>query len=247
MFELSDRVVLVAGGSGYLGISTCRAIRNQGAEVIIIDKKNPPDEEHFTYFDIDISDEPGLNDALSKIRKKYGRLDAAVNMTFSNAGMAFDEMTLEDWQRGIKITLGGAFIFSRACGRWLVDAGGGSIVHFGSMYGVISPDPSVYESDKSINPIEYGAGKAGILQMVRYQAVRWAKAEVRVNAVVPGAFPNREVQKNHSFIQSLSRKTPMGRIGRPEELAGTVVFLVSDESSYVTGQAIVVDGGWTIW
>ena len=124
---------------------------------------------------------------------------------------------------------------------------GGSIIHFSSMYGVVSPDPRIYENDAGVNPIEYGVAKAGILQMVRYQAVRWAKKGIRVNAVVPGAFPNPHVQKNTSFIHALEDKAPMGRIGQPEDLVGLLVFLAADESSFITGQHFVVDGGWTIW
>ena len=115
------------------------------------------------------------------------------------------------------------------------------------MYGVVSPDPRMYDSDAEINPVEYGVSKAGLLQMVRYQAVRWASKGIRVNAVVPGAFPRKKVQEHTAFIQRLKQKAPMGRIGQPEDLVGIVVFLASDESSFITGQHIIVDGGWTVW
>ena len=126
--------------------------------------------------------------------------------------------------------------------------GHGSIVHFSSMYGVVSPDPRMYPATQAVNPIDYGVAKAGILQLVRYQAVQLAPTGVRVNAIVPGPFPIPSTQGQDSeFMQRLRAKVPMGRVGNPKEIVGAVVFLVSDAASYVTGTQIVVDGGWTAW
>ena len=98
------------------------------------------------------------------------------------------------------------------------------------------------------NPIEYGVAKAGIEQMIRYLAVSWAPDGVRVNGVCPGPFPNPQLQARHpEFIQRIEQKVPMGRIGEPHEIAGAAIFLASDEASYITGQTVVVDGGWTAW
>ena len=98
------------------------------------------------------------------------------------------------------------------------------------------------------NPIEYGVGKAGIIQMTRYLAVHWGKQNVRCNCISPGPFPNPGVQTSHpEFIERLAGKSPMGRIGQPGEIAGAVQFLLSDAASYITGQNLFVDGGWTSW
>ena len=98
------------------------------------------------------------------------------------------------------------------------------------------------------NPIEYGVGKAGIIQMTRYLAVHWGNRNVRCNCISPGPFPNPSVQQQYpEFIGRLAAKTPLGRIGVPDEVAGAVTFLVAPVSSYVTGQNLAVDGGWTIW
>src|SRR5690606_32601685 len=98
------------------------------------------------------------------------------------------------------------------------------------------------------NPPDYGAAKAGLLQLTRYQAVAWAKRNIRVNAVVPGPFPKTFGQgANAEFVERLSQRVPLGRVGNPEEIAGSVVYLCSDAASYVTGTSLVVDGGWTAW
>jgi gluconate 5-dehydrogenase len=123
----------------------------------------------------------------------------------------------------------------------------GVIINISSMYGIVSPDPRIYGDSGYNNPPDYGAGKAGIIQFTKYAACHLAAKGIRVNAVSPGPFPGAEVQKNEAFITNLKNKVPLGRIGQPADLKGVVVFLASDASSYITGQNIIVDGGWTVW
>ena len=115
------------------------------------------------------------------------------------------------------------------------------------MYGIVSPNPVIYDGTDYANPVNYGAGKAALLQLTRFAAVHLAGKGVRVNAISPGPFPSPAVQRNTTFIKRLEEKVPLGRIGQPEELKGAVVFLASDAASYITGHNLVVDGGWTIW
>ena len=127
-------------------------------------------------------------------------------------------------------------------------AGAGSIVNVASMYGIVSPQPAAYAGSPDFhNPPAYGAAKAGVIQYTRYAAVHLAPDGVRVNAISPGPFPSPSVQEDPAFIAGLAARVPLGRIGRPEDLVGPLVFLLSDASRYVTGHNLVVDGGWTIW
>ena len=123
----------------------------------------------------------------------------------------------------------------------------GSIINIASIYGTVSPDPEIYENSGFDNPPEYGAGKAAIIQFTRYIAVHNAKYGVRANSISPGPFPNQTVQKNKKFMNNLKRKIPMNRIGHPNELKGITIFLASNASSFLTGENIHVDGGWTAW
>jgi NAD(P)-dependent dehydrogenase (short-subunit alcohol dehydrogenase family) len=115
------------------------------------------------------------------------------------------------------------------------------------MYGSVSPDPHIYEKPMNPNPVEYGVGKAGIQQLARYLAVHYGPRGVRCNAISPGPFPNPNIQRDQpAFIERLSQKVPLGRVGQSPEIAGAVAFLVSDAATFITGQNLAVDGGWTI-
>jgi NAD(P)-dependent dehydrogenase (short-subunit alcohol dehydrogenase family) len=116
------------------------------------------------------------------------------------------------------------------------------------MYGSVSPDPRVYEAPMNVNPVEYGVGKAGIIQLTRYLAVHYGKFNVRCNCISPGPFPNPNVQQQHpEFVARLANKVPMGRVGSAEEIAGAATFLVGNGATFITGQNLFVDGGWTAW
>lgn len=258
LFDLDGRVALVAGGGGYLGGPVCEALARHGARVVVADRRQDAADAacgrlagaglSAEAIMLEVTDEAAVAAALDQVLSAHGRLDIAVNATAWSSGKPMDEMALDDWEAGVRVTLGGAFVLSREAGRRMAARGAGSIIQFSSMYGLVSPDPRIYGPRWNVNPPDYEAAKAGILQLVRYQAVMWAPRGVRVNAVVPGPFPNPAGQgADAEFVQRLSSRVPLGRVGRAEEIAGAVVFLASDASSFVTGASIVVDGGWTAW
>jgi gluconate 5-dehydrogenase len=157
------------------------------------------------------------------------------------------EISEEQWLAGIDGSLNGVFRCLQAGARAMLPAQSGSIINIASMYGVVSPDPSIYGSSGQDNPPNYGTGKAAIIQLTRYAACHLGRSGIRVNAISPGPFPKPQVQQNRDLIANLEAKTALGRIGQPHELKGAVVFLASAAASYVTGINLMVDGGWTAW
>ena len=257
-FDLTAKVALVVGGGGYLGKPICRALAEHGAYVIIADVQKEAAEKVYGLLadkglsaeamNLDIGDEDAVKAAVDAIVSRHGSLDIVVNSTAYSTGKPMEQMGMADWEKGLHVSLSGAFVLSREAGRVMAAQGSGSIIQFSSMYGKVSPDPRIYAPDYNVNPIDYGAAKAGILQMVRYQAVMLAPFGVRVNSVVPGPFPDPAGQGGDAkFVKKLSDKVPMARIGDAEEIVGAVVFLTSDAASFITGTEIVVDGGYTAW
>ena len=258
MFELAGKAALVAGGAGWLGAAICRKLAGQGASVMIADidadraaeaasaTAAVRDGAQVRAIALNADDEESTKKAVAETMDAFGRLDIMVNATFAAAGRRLEEITAAEFDRTLHTNIVGNFLLARESAA--VMHNGGSLVFFGSMYGLIAPDPRMYRAPMAPNPIEYGVAKAGVIQMAKYLAVYWAEKKIRVNAIVPGAFPNALTQeKNPDFVERLGAKTPMGRIGTPEEIAGAVVYLASDEASFVTGTTIVVDGGWTAW
>lgn len=259
LFDLTGQTALVAGGGGYLGEAICRALGAHGAKVAVGDVSETPaqrtadavaaDGGRAVAVRLDCAQEASIEEALDQAESALGPVTIVVNCAMAATGKTHDELSGEDWVACLKVTLVGEFLLSRAAARRMIRRQSpGSIVHFGSMYGIVSPDPRAYDEQVAVNPPDYGAAKAGVLQLTRYQAVLWGKDGIRVNAVVPGPFPNPKVQAEHpAFVQRLQQRVPLGRVGGSEEIAGAVVYLASPAASFVTGTALVVDGGWTAW
>ena len=263
-FCLKGKVAFVAGGAGYLGTPVCIKLAGQGATVMIADiNKDRAFAAATEVADavpgakvgsvtMDASDEFAVRKAIADTVEKFGGLDIMVNATCAAIGKLVEEISPEEFDSALHGNLTSALFLARESAAAMKN--GGSIVMFSSMYGRVSPDPRVYFAPMKPNPIEYGVAKAGIEQMVRYLAVYYGPKNIRVNGVCPGPFPNQNVPSYkadldgfRSFVDRLAGKVPMGRVGKRHELAGPVTFLASDESSFVNGHILMVDGGWTAW
>ncbi|WP_316814118.1 SDR family oxidoreductase [Pedobacter heparinus] len=256
LFSLESRNIWVVGAAGYLGQAIVKLLQQADASVLAIDIENRANDFIYTLQNREKLSAATLNTRdtdrsiafVSEMIAQSGAPDGLIDLSYASTGKAFNELTAEDFDAVNHGGLTSTFILSREVGNVMKERKSGSIVLFSSMYGSVSPNPDVYESPMNVNPIEYGIGKAGIIQMTRYMAVQYGKYNVRCNCISPGPFPSPAVQQNNpEFVDRLANKVPMGRVGRQEEIAGAAAFLISDAASFITGQNLFVDGGWTSW
>ena len=165
---------------------------------------------------------------------------------------SLENATMDTWMRNLTGGVYWAALTTQILGARMKQQGSGSIINISTMYALVAPRPQLYEGTEFINPPGYSASKAALLSFTRYVASFWGQYGIRANAILPGPFSNTEdigggnaVDQDSPFLQRLKSFTCLGRIGRPQELAGALIFLASDASSFMTGQAITVDGGWT--
>lgn len=255
ILNLKNKQIWVFGGAGYLGQATVTLLQQMGASVLCVDLGDRAEDfvknknlTNVNFATLDIRDTEAAEQFVAAHIARRGIPDGYVNLTTATTAKKMEDLTASDFDEVNHGGLTATFILTRAIGQQMAAANRGSIVLFSSMYGSVSPYPEVYIDPMNKNPLEYGVGKAGITQMTRYLAVHWGKSNVRCNCISPGPFPNPDVQKNHpAFVERLAGKSPMGRVGQAREIAGSVAFLLSEASSYITGQDLAVDGGWTSW
>jgi len=263
LFDLTGRIAFVTGGSGHLGKAICEGLCSAGAHVIINGRNRDKTEAAASEFKAnrfsaeasvgDITDENYLVDIFSEIRDKHQRLDIIVNNAYKGKTNTPESVANEDFQNAFQIAVAAAYRIIMLGRELMKNAafkrnGTSTVINIATMYGVISPDPSIYGKTGLNNPPDYGAAKAGLIQLTRYAACHFAKDGIRVNSISPGPFPSPAIRRQQpDFIETLSKRNPLGRVGDSWELAGPVQFLASDASSYITGINIPVDGGWTAW
>ncbi|MES2595486.1 MAG: SDR family oxidoreductase [Verrucomicrobiota bacterium] len=251
-FHLQGRDIWVIGGAGYLGQEVVKQLAQLGATVLCADLGQKAAEAQLgtqvTPITLDATDIPALEKFVSTQIAARSVPQGLVIMTYASTAKRFDDLTSADFDMANHGNLTATFTLARAVGNAMTARGTGSMVLFSSMYGSVSTDPRIYETPMNPNPVEYGVGKAGIQQMTRYLAVHYGPSGVRCNAISPGPFPNPNLQRDQpDFMDRLAQKVPLGRIGQSPEIAGAVSFLLSDASSFITGQNLAVDGGWTVW
>lgn len=266
IFSLANKTAIITGAAGLLGRQHCWALAEAGANVIAADLRGADCEAlaaelsrlpvSAAGLQVDVTS-PGSIRALRDVTlKHFDQIDvlvnnAAIDDVFSDAKedvVTFEQYPLASWQQAMEVNLTGAFLCSQIIGAEMARRGAGSIINIASTYGLVAPDQSVYRrpdgSQAFYKSAAYPVAKAGLLALTRYLAAYWGAAGVRVNALSPGGVENAQ---DDFFISNYADRTPMGRMARPTEYKGAVVFLASNASSYMTGANLIVDGGWTIW
>jgi NAD(P)-dependent dehydrogenase (short-subunit alcohol dehydrogenase family) len=252
-FDLKDKVVLVTGGYGHLGKAITESLVYHNAIVYVLGRDKAKFDEAFQhsanlhFVTCDIADSESIEQSLDEVLSKEGRIDTLINNAFYSRGQSPEEMFDEDFAYCLDGTLSSVFRVIKSLIPIYKKQQKGKIINVSSMYGVIAPQFEAYtEYPEYLNPPHYGAAKAGVIQLTKYYASYLGQHNVQVNCVTPGPFPSYTVQEKSGFIEELEKRTCLGRIGTPEDLAGAFVFLASDASNFITGQNILVDGGWTI-
>ena len=254
LFSLQGRVALVTGGAGRYGQQISTALAEAGATVIVASRGAEKCEAFAAHlrsdgFDaeglaLDLTKEESVEDLASQVESRWGKLDVLVNNAVAVNAEPLDTHSAGDWARAMESN---STVLYRACkifGGVMCRNRGGSIVNMGSIYGVVSPDFRIYEGhDEMTNPPSYGFAKAGMIQLTRYLAVYFAPMGIRVNCLSPGGLYSPTMPKK--FVEKYIYHTPLGRMAGANDIKGATVFLASDASAYITGQNLLVDGGYT--
>ena len=252
IISVKGKSVVLTGACGLLGREMARAFSKSGATLFLLDLV-PPDEASAqfkkagvagTYFTCDITDAKQL----ATTAKRIGAIDVLINNAAYNPKVesgermyGFLDYPLDRWEEELRINLTGTMLACRAF-RPRMKAGA-SIINVCSIYGLSAPDQRIYP-DGFEKPASYGASKAGVINLTKHLASLWGKDGIRVNAV---AFGGVESDQDGTFIKKYSARTPLGRMARPDEIPGILIFLASEASSYATGATFVLDGGWSTW
>jgi len=243
MDRVKDKVIIITGGAGGIGKETAKLLAKEGAKVVIFDinenrlteaKKEIEKYGIVEAIKADVTDFKSVSDAVNKVYEKFGKIDVLIN----NAGITRDgflsKMDLEDWDKVIAVNLTGVFNTTKAVVPYMLERGEGNIISISSVVGVYG----------NIGQTNYAASKAGIIGMTKTWAKELGRKGIRANAVAPGFIKTEMTAKvPEKVINIMIEKTPLGRMGEPEDVANLLLFLSSDESSFINGQVIGVDGG----
>lgn len=261
--RLDGQVALVTGGAGILGRLFCRALVEAGARVAVVDLFEEAAiaaaadiGDAAVGFGCDVSDPASVTAAVDAVMTHLGRIDVLINNAATKTSDVraffepFETYSLDTWREVMGVNIDGMFLMAQAVGKEMLKAGrGGRIVQTASIYGLVGPDSRIYEGSDYLGgpintPAVYSASKAAVVGLTKWLATYWADKGIRVNCLVPGGVSSGQ---NSVFGDNYSARVPMGRMAQAEEMCPPLIFLASEASSYVTGQVLAVDGGWTAW
>jgi NAD(P)-dependent dehydrogenase (short-subunit alcohol dehydrogenase family) len=257
LMRLDGRVAVITGGAGHLGRAMAAALVELGAKVALVDRDPAATDAAAAAlgsaaagFTVDLADDAAVRALPDAVNAKLGGLDILINnaafvgtSTLEGWVVPFAEQSVDTWRKCLDVNLTAAFALTQAAAPLLAASGHGSVINVASIYGVVGPDYGLYAGTAMGNPAAYAASKGGLIQLTRWLSTTLAP-KVRVNALTPGGIARGQAQ---SFVDRYVARTPLGRMATETDMIGAVAYLASDLSAYVTGQNIVVDGGWTAW
>ncbi len=241
---LNNKIILVTGGSGLIGKELVADINRKGGKAINADIGVETCLKLGTIF-MDITNDNSIQNGIDLIVKEYGRIDGLVNNAYPRTkdwGVKFEDIDPQSWRNNIDMQLNSYFVCSQKVLKIMDNQHCGAIINIASIYGVVGNDFTLYEGYGGTSPAAYSAIKGGIINFTRYLASYYGKKGIRVNCVSPGGIFDHQ---HHSFVARYEAKVPLGRLGKPDDIAPSVSFLLSDDAKYITGQNLIVDGGWT--
>ena len=263
MSDLTGQVAVVTGGAGILGSKFCAGLANAGASVAVVDlfgdaaiKVAGEIGGGAAGFGCDVADPASVRACVDAVMAKYGRIDILLNNAATKTAdvrdffTPFEEYKLETWREVMSVNIDGMFLMAQAVGKEMLKGGrGGRIVQTASIYGLVGPDSRIYDGSDYLGgpintPAVYSASKAAVVGLTKWLATHWARQNIRVNCLVPGGVGSGQ---NGVFNDLYSSRVPMGRMALADEMVGPMLFLAGESSSYVTGQVLAADGGWTAW
>ena len=268
--RLHEKVIVITGASGLLGKEHAKAVLAHGGSVALLDIRHGEllnfieslSSEHrgrTRIFECDITNEPQVIEISKKILRELGAVTGLVNNAAINAAVEggmknftrFEDFSINSWNKEISVGLTGAMICSKVFGNMMIEHKvAGSIVHIASDHGIIAPNQNLYrveglsEELQPVKPVSYSVVKHGLIGLSRYIATYWSKQNIRSNALCPGGVRNGQ---DETFLVEFSKLVPMGRPADPDEYQGALIFLLSNDSSYMTGATLVIDGGRSAW
>lgn len=259
--DLHGRVAVITGGAGYLGRTMAHTLAEAGADIVIVDINQEKIDAFCKELEkkwnvrtlgiaADLEDKDARRAIPEKTAAALGGMDILINnaafvgtSNLTGWGVPFDQQETETWRRALEVNLTAVFDLTQASAPYLRKSGHGCIVNTASIYGIVGPDPRLYEGLPMFNPAAYAASKGGIVQFTKWCSTVLAPA-IRVNAITPGGIFRNQDPK---FLERYEYRCPLRRMAREDDFIGATLFLASDLSKYITGQNIVVDGGFSVW
>ena len=257
IFNIKNKKVLLCGSSGILGSYYSKILNQQGADLCLLDLKttkfiNLAKKLKTKHLFIDCENENSIRESVQKAAKKMKYFDCVIYnsaitseylLKSKNNNNIFENLTTKTWDKILNINLKGAFIFNQECIKYFSKKGG-SIINISSIYGSISPDHRIYNNENFKPNVSYSVSKSGIIMLSKWLSTYLSNKNIRVNCISPGGVKN---QQSKSFINKYSNRIPLGRMANKEDMIGLLIYLISDESKYVTGQDLLIDGGLSSW